>query len=223
MRKLTILIVITTLVFAENTGAQVKKGSVFLGGDIAYSDENGTSSNHNNYYTGGFRFLPVFGKAIKENLILGFDLLYYYSNNDFSLDFNDLKQWIYGGGVFIRQYQQIAQTRFSLFIQGNLSAEKDKVKQAFNTPDKIETNIFSLNVSVYPGISYKISRKLQLETGFNNLVGARYFHRETVSGTINPATSSANGFNLYASLENLTRFYVGFRFIISKKESRDKQ
>lgn len=223
MRKHTVLIVIASLVFAKNTDGQINKGATFLGGDITYSDEKGISNNNNDYYAGGFRFLPVFGKAVKENLIAGFDLLYNYSNNDFSFDYNDNKQWIYGGGVFIRQYQQIAQTRFSLFIQGNLSAEKEKVKQAFNTPDKIESNTFSLNISFYPGISYRISRKLQLETGFNNLVGAKYFHRETVSGTINPATSSANGFNLYASLENLTRFYVGFRLVFNKKGSSDKE
>ncbi|HEY6063636.1 MAG TPA: hypothetical protein VIV35_08505, partial [Chitinophagaceae bacterium] len=159
MRKHTILIVITALVFAKNTDGQIKKGSVFLGGDLAFSSEKGTSSNNDNYKTWGFHFLPVFGKAVKENLVAGSDLLYYYQNNDVSLDFNDNKQWIYGAGFFIRQYQQIAQTRFSLFLQGHLGSEFDKTKQAFNTPDKIESKTFSLVLSIYPGISYKISRK----------------------------------------------------------------
>lgn len=196
--------------------AQIQKGSTFLGGDLSFSTESGSSSNNINYKTGGFYVLPAFGKAIKENLIVGTDILYWYNHSDVSDDFNDLKQWVYGAGIFIRQYQLIPKTKFALFIQGNLSVENDNTKQGYNTPDKIETVILSVGLGLRPGMSYTISKKLQLETGFNNLVGARYFHRTSTSGTVNPVTGKASGFNLYASLENETRFYVGFRLLIRK-------
>lgn len=199
-----------------SANSQIGKGSVFLGGDISFTTEKGTSSNNLDYKTSGIYLLPVFGKAVQENLLIGTDLLYYFQNSDVSLDFNDLKQWIYGIGFFARGYQQLAKTRFSLFLQGNIATEYDKVKQAFNTSDKIEKNTFTVNVSAYPGISYNLTRKLQLETGFSNLLGIRYFHRKTTSGTVNPVSSDASGFSLYASVENLTRFYVGFRLFILK-------
>jgi hypothetical protein len=217
MKKLTLLFITTTLIFGLTTNAQIKKGSVFLGGDISFTTEKGASSNNIDYKTSGIYLLPVYGKAVKENLIIGTDILYYFQNSDVSLDFNDLKQWIYGIGFFARGYQQLAKTKLSLFIQGHIGTEYDKTKQAFNTIDKIEKNTFSINLSVYPGISYSLNHKLQLETGFSNLFGLRYFNRKGTSGTVNPVSSDASGFSLYASAENVTRFYLGFRLLILKK------
>ncbi len=221
--RLRSLTVIVFILFVLTARAQIHDGATFLGGNLAFSSEKGTSSNNMDYKTNGVYLLPVYGKAIKENVVVGTDILYYSQNNDVALDFNDLKQWVYGIGFFIRQYHPIANTKFSIFVQGHLSAEIDKIKQAFNTPDKIETKISSLNLGIYPGISYSISKKLQLETGFVNLMGARYAHREYISGTVNPVTGSANSFNIYASLENQTRFTIGFRLLINKKERSVRQ
>jgi hypothetical protein len=81
------------------------------------------------------------------------------------------------------------------------------------TPTKFESDIFRALVRLYPGISYKVSRRLQLESGFSNLLGMNYYHQKGVGGT---DISEASGFNMYASIENMGNLYVGFRLLLNK-------
>src|SRR5688572_7736826 len=97
-----IVVVFIFIVFHHSLQAQITKGATFLGGDLAFSVEKGTSSLKQDYKSGGFYLFPVYGKAIKDNVIIGVDFLYYFNNSDVVIDFNDLKQWIYGAGFFIR-------------------------------------------------------------------------------------------------------------------------
>ncbi|MEO5945336.1 MAG: hypothetical protein ABIP79_00855 [Chitinophagaceae bacterium] len=217
MRKISTILFSISFLSSVSLQAQIKKGATFLGGNLSFSAEEGTSTNNNDYKTGGVYILPVVGKAVKENLIVGADILFYYQNSDVSLPENDLKQWIYGTGFFIRQYQQIKNTRFSLFLQGGLAGEYNKVRKGLGTDSRFEKNESSVRIYAYPGVSYAVSRKLQLETGFNNLLGIRYFHTKTVTGIFNEVKSTSNGFNLYASLENQANFYIGFRLLLNKK------
>ncbi len=216
MKRAYIYFIFLTLINVDHAVAQINKGAIFLGGDLAFSSEKGNSSNNTGYNTFGGYILPVLGKAVSDNSIVGISLLYNYNNSDVALDFNDRKQWVYGGGFFIREYYPLHKTKFSLFVQGSLFAEHDHIEQAYNTIDKIETRTFSINSSAFPGVSYNLSNKLKVETGFVNLFGVRYFHRKTTTGTINPLSSSATGFSLYASAENVTRFNVGFRLLLGK-------
>lgn len=69
---------------------------------------------------------------------------------------------------------------------------------------------------MYPGLSYSISRKLHLETGFNNLLNINYSNEKNQYR--NPATSTTrtNRFSIGTSLNNLSSLYVGFRVLIGK-------
>ncbi len=197
--------------------AQIKKGATFLGGNVSFTTEKGTSNNNSNdYQRSGVYILPVYGKAIKENRVAGVDLLFYYQKNDVAQDVNDLKEWIVGAGFFLREYKPLGKTKASIFLQARLGGQYDHVESAFNTPNESDTKSFLLGISMYPGISYGISRKLQLETGFINLFGINYTHKKTATGTVSPVSVNSNGFNIYANLENLTRFSVGFRLLINR-------
>ncbi|HKO79710.1 MAG TPA: hypothetical protein VJU78_04905 [Chitinophagaceae bacterium] len=79
-----------------------------------------------------------------------------------------------------------------------------------------ETKQFTISVNAYPGISYAVSKKLHLETGFNNLLMVNYFHGKRETG--NPViTYKAKGFNVSSSLNNATSsLYLGFRLLIGK-------
>ena len=65
--------------------------------------------------------------------------------------------------------------------------------------DYDETTRSTIGVNAYPGISYAVSKKLHLETGFNNLLMVNYFHemRETGSPV---ETYKTNGFSVSISL-----------------------
>jgi hypothetical protein len=212
MRTLQLLAFVS-LFFNLTANSQIPKGSLFFGGDVAFSFEKG-SSNTGEYDVNQFYFAPVFGLALKQNFLAGIYLMYHTVESDVPLDFNDLDQQSYGAGIFARQYFPLGKSRFSVFLQEQASVIKDKIKQAYSTTDRIDQDLFIINVAAYPGLSFNLSRKLQLESGFSNLFGIRYVHRETTSGTIVPEYSESDRLDLYFRAENISQLYVGFRLFI---------
>lgn len=217
MKKPTFLFFTTALFFISKTDAQVKKGATFLGGDIGFSISETTNSTNTGDKQNGVLVLPVFGKAVKDNLVVGAYLVYNSFKSNVYIDANDLEQNIYGGGFFIRKYKQLGKSDFSMFLQGRVGYEHENVKTGENTTSGGESNGSTISMGLYPGISYRLSKKLQIETGFNNILALRYQHYKGYSGTISPVTYSYNRFNIYSSLENLGSLYVGFRLLLDKK------
>lgn len=224
MRKFTFLFFILSFVFSTTINAQIKKGSVFLGGDIGgstYKTKNGgvTVNNRN-----GFAISPVVGKAIKENLIVGAEVSFTLFENNNSVTnpnpvYANQRNAGYGAGVFIRRYKQIAKSDFSMFVQGgfdvNYGSNKYQTSPTNSIFDKSKT--YSLAISAYPGVSYTISRKLQLETGFNNLLSVGYFsEKREITGTPNNYSLKTKGINVNTSLDSFSSLYLGFRLLISK-------
>lgn len=200
--------------------AQIKKGDILLGGNLSFyhaRDEGANSVGSSETIIGLY---PSFGKAIKDNLVLGLNLEYsqvhwkanaapeYLNNTD-----------TYGGGVFVRRYKYLG-SGFSAFIQGDLNYLYTKQKQRNSggtTTSNLKTN--AINAGFDPGIAYAISKKIQVETGFQNLVYANYSHSksssyDTADPTPIPGTTSHSysfGTTLSSALQN---FIVGFRILI---------
>src|SRR5687768_1019925 len=105
MRKIYFLLSIV-LFSGKIINAQIDKGQKLLMGNIGISinkNEIDTQSTQKQFY---LLVSPVFGKAIKKNLVLGFRLSGGYSNirNGSSQLKTKENQWISGGGVFLRKY-----------------------------------------------------------------------------------------------------------------------
>lgn len=219
MRKFTFLFLIASLIFAVTTEAQIKKGSVFLGGDIGGATQttkrNGTEVNSQN----GLTISPVFGKAIKENLILGTDAGFssYKNNNNPNLStFTGQKNNSFGAGIFIRKYKPIGKSSFSIFLQGRFGVNYNSIEYTGLAPNFDKTKRYNIGIYAYPGVSYTISKRLQLETGFNNLLGLNYFTEKREVSGISAYTEKTNGVNISTSLNNISSLYLGFRLLISK-------
>lgn len=217
MKKFTFLFFITIFTFIINSEAQIKKGSVFLGGDIGGSTQttkrNGTKINSQD----GLVVSPVFGKAIRENLIVGGDAgisFYTNDNNPNSGAFTGQKNNSYGAGIFIRKYKPIGKSNFSMFLQGRLGVNYNSNKYSGLSPNFDKTKRYTIVVFAYPGISYTISKRLQLETGFNNLIGLSYFTEKREVSGISSYTEKTNGINVSSSLNNISSLYLGFRILI---------
>jgi hypothetical protein len=220
MRKLTLLFFFTTYILSTTIHAQIKKGSVFLGGDIGGSTQttkrNGTEVNSQD----GLTILPLFGKAIRENLILGGEAgfsLYNNKNKDFNPGSNSQqKNNSYQAGVFIRKYKQIGKSGFSMFLQGRLGFNyfRNEFSSSYQATDK--TKRYTIGISAYPGISYAVSKRLQLETGFNNLLNLNYFTEKKEIGGSLGYTDKTNGIGFGSNLNNISSLYLGFRVLINK-------
>ena len=213
-----ILLAVTVSVFVCSVDAQIKKGSIFLGGDIGGSTlktktTNDVTTNKQNI----INVSPVFGKAIKDNLVLGGNATFgIYDDNYLEGDWRH-KTHSYGAGVFLRKYKSIGTGGFYLFVQGALGGTYTKQEQEGPDPGNFgETKRIAIGVNAYPGISYAISRKLHLETGFNNLLSLNYSNEKRKIGS--PVINyKANGFSISSSLSNATSsLYLGFRLLIGE-------
>jgi hypothetical protein len=211
-RKLLLSIIIACCVLSSSV-AQITKGSVWLGGSFGIYDSknsNGTAySSQSSYY-----FAPAYGKAIEDNLIFGGTLNLGYtlnSNNNGIGQFNEQRQNTYGAGVFLRKYVPITK---GIYLFGNASAGLDVYTQkSKNEVTQATTNRgWTARLSAAPGASFKINRKLHLETGFNNLAYITYDHNK---GTGNPTVKS-HTLSAGASLNNLSDLFIGFRLLLSK-------
>lgn len=211
-----ILLAVTVSVFACSADAQIKKGSIFLGGDIGGSTQTTKSGDITTNKQNGLNISPVFGKAIKENLVLGVNAgAGIYKNDDPSTPSDEYKTKSYGVGIFLRKYKNIGASGFYLFAQGGLGVGYYNEKQEGGYTTYNDLKRTSVGINAYPGISYAVSKKLHLETGFANLLSLGYFH-ETRKVATPIITSKTNGFNISSSLNNISSLYLGFRLLIGK-------
>ena len=217
MKKFT-LIFITSLFIIATANAQIGKGSIFLGGDLGASNEKTKRNGVETMKQNSLNISPVFGKAIKENLIFGANVTIGLtgSNSSSSGSASDQHNNIYGAGIFLRKYKSLGKSGFSLFLQGNtgFNYNRFKVEQSGFIDERKR---YTVGVSAYPGISYSVSKRLQLETGFNNLVSLNYFNEKRIVASSTSYTEKTNGIGINTSLDNLSSLYLGFRVLLNKR------
>ena len=199
--------------------AQINKGAILLGGNIGAGTQSsnadaGTSKNNN------LNISPVFGIAIKENLVFGLNLSFWSNKNETELapSHQTQKNSEYGTGVFLRKYKPIGKSGFSAFIQGSFGYGNGTGSYE-DAVTKTESTTHKFDISVYPGFSYAISKRLQLETGFNKLLSLSWFNqKQTITNTgSSPTSSTLKGVNLSTSLDNFaSSLYLGFRVLLNK-------
>ena len=203
--------------------AQIKKGDILLGGTIDFATQK-TSPAQPNYIVSkqsSVNFNPSIGRAIKDNLIAGIDLMYSgssytqgsgpgsYSNNSHS----------YGAGFFIRRYLPLG-SGFAIFMQSRLGGFYNTQKNSYQGTAFPYSDIkgYTVDLSFYPGVAYAITKRVQLETGFANLVDLSYAHSK--SSVVNdptvpaPPASKTNSFSLQTSLSNNFGFAVGIKVLL---------
>lgn len=216
MKNIITLFLIATLGFCFTSRAQIKKGSIFLGGDIGGSSQKTKSSGITTNTQSSLTLSPVIGIAVKDDLVVGGDAGYVFFSNKPGLSYSEFKQKDYSLGVFVRKYKPLGKSNFFIFLQARLGGDYNSIEQ--NLPSERDiTKGFSIGINAYPGISYAISKRLYLETGFNNLVSLDYsFQKEEQSGGV-VNVAKTKGFGISSSLNNASYLYIGFRLFLNKK------
>jgi hypothetical protein len=217
----TLLTLCTILSFSVLANAQFDKGSLLLGGTLSYNSIKNTTNNPTNNpesKTSSGVFNISLGKAISENAVFGVDLSYspysqsnYYSYNTGALDYSNN---FYTIGVFYRLYKNLGKEFYffgqaTISYRGSVETGKDDagVKQLSGSSSGGLINL-------YPGISYKISKKFLLELSLPTLFVAGYSSAKTNSGLI--VYSKTNQFSISSSLASnpLESLGIGFRLIL---------
>jgi hypothetical protein len=177
MTKFTTLL-ISTLCIAFTANAQIIKGATLIGGQIFYynSDVN-YSTDQKNQKNQNATFNISAGRALKENKIFGIDISYspvtihnFYNGSTFvNTAFN-----LYSLGLFYRQYKKLAKD-FYFFAEtgGSYITSRQKNTDTLGVNLLIEKQSGG-QLTLTPGISYKIYKKIHLEILIPNIATIQY-------------------------------------------------
>lgn len=237
MKRKFIALAMAGMLIGAISFAQIPKGSLLIGGSAGFGSYKENAIRSQPYYSNStikhrsHSVSPSFGMAVKDNLIIGADITYeeqtqkvnytypymgpvvlpYFQNKKY-------KNYSKGGGVFVRQYWGIARN-FYVFGQGRLgfAITRNEYGQATN-PSATFLKGWNVNASVYPGLSYAISKKVHLESTFFNLLTLQYQNQNNTSdpevGVAAPYKRTQ--FSVSSSFDNATAFSLGVRVLLSK-------
>ena len=220
MKKRILPILFLLLIAFFQTYAQIDKGSIFLGGQISYYNQSASSPQDSNQTSKNkqFNFTPAIGIAVKNNVIVGIDLTYVYTKTlTTNYPYNQITN-TFGAGVFMRRYVPLGKG-FYVFGQGRIGGTYNTGKIKQGNPE-IDDDIkgYTVSFGFYPGVSYQVSKRVHLETGFNNLFYIEYDHnRDNQTNTGVVTAVKTNTFSAGSSLNNLAAFTLGVRVLLSKQ------
>jgi hypothetical protein len=213
--KRRLLFVCTILSLATISQAQIKKGSVLLGGSIGTlknkSESNGVETKSSSIYVG-----PSIGFVVKDNWVLGINASYstYDFNQGASNYGNDGNG--YSIGAFGRKYMPLS-SHFYLYGQGNLNYNREKSKQFTGTDNVTNMESKGFNLGVTPGLTYAVSKRFHLEAFLNNLINLNYTNSENKTSSLSGInTIKAKNFSFQTNLSSSIPLNVGFRFVLGK-------
>jgi hypothetical protein len=209
--KKFLLFALTAISSLYASAQVIKKGDKLLGGNLsAYYRQSEPVGPEYNYYS-NIGILPSYGKAVKNNLVLGtrLNLSFYHSE---SLDNSDHKtfQTSYGTGIgiFLRKYKPI-QNRFGLYFENEISGVLSFQEYRYSSlPDRYRSAIWGASYSFKPGIFYKFSDFILGEANFGG-AQVRYTKNKYTDGELN------------ADLSLLRSFTLGVNFILNGKKKAE--
>lgn len=221
MQKLSTFLIWFFLLFTTTIQAQIKRGSLLLGGDLSiYSSKTNSGSNTNiaNYLS----IAPSIGKAVKDNTFWGGQLnIGFGKNYPGYIPTEDYRRHSYGAGVFYRKYKMLA-NKLYLFLQGNLGANFSKVEFKSSVDYYYDQKNLVVTANLYPGISYQITEKLFLEAGFRDIASVAYSNdRQDGYNFGNIINTRTNSFYFSSSINNFnSSLTFGFRLLLNKEAKK---
>lgn len=211
--NLPVLILLLNLI-ATNVSAQLEKGSIWLGGSIGFSSSRSENQYSTEVKTQSFSFNPAIGKVVKQNLVAGIELFYNNYNED-RVD-QEIRNNIYGGGVFVRKYVETFKRVYLFAHAGAIGSVVHNKLDYYSMPDA-DMKGWQATLSLYPGVSYALNSKVFLEAVFTNFFTIGYASMKTKSA-INTNEYTNTSFAANANFNIASNFGVGVRFVLPGKK-----
>lgn len=196
--------------------AQISKGSLWLGGGVSYSKSKTNLPSTIPDTTRIFNITPSIGIAVSNNLVVGIKLLYSSYKDNISPLYSNQKNKQYGGGFFVRKYIPVV-NRLYIFAEGDATYTHFKFLRTYsNGYADLYNKGWTGTIAFYPGLSFALTKKLQIEAGFNNLLGIQYTKANANDGYYNTNKRSET-FTAGVNLENGSALFLGFRLLLNNK------
>lgn len=208
--------------------AQINKGATWLGSNISFN-QNKDYPNQQlvERKTRSLSVMPALGLAIKDNLVVGIFGKYADTNKENDGGYVERNEKSYGGGLFVRRYIPVLK-RFYIFGEGRVGYFAFKEDQKWSVTDisgSGSTKGWETSLNITPGISYGITKNVQLEAGFVSLFNATYRNSKSTSTThytqfpqIINSENTTRSFSAGVNLENVSELFIGVRFLINNNK-----
>lgn len=215
------MLIIAVLSCCATSKAQILKGATWLGGSVSFSSEviksDPSKIANTNYYLN-----PAFGKAVKENQVVGAELELSYGKSktdNGTLQLKNSEEYTVGAAAFKRWYKPLGKN-FYLFghLRGGISWNDRNVKGNNPQNDQNKYQTIAGTISFYPGVSYALTNKVHLESGFNNLAYLQFSSNQfqyLQNGQLVGNKVTTNKFIAGSSLSNQGWFFVGIRVLLN--------
>jgi hypothetical protein len=227
MKRKFIALAIAGCFVSALSHAQIKKGSLLFGGSVGYSSnsqEDVDALDNKTDRKGKVLVLsPSFAMAVADNLFVGADLNWEKGKNTTTYPSKIEREANYktiGGGVFVRKYWSVVNNLY-IFGQGRAGFGSFKNDLTANDATNVigYTKGHTIEASVYPGLSFALSKKVHLESIFWNLINVEYSKGNDYSKIPNtPETKmrSYNDLDVSSSFSNSSYFTLGIKVLLSK-------
>jgi hypothetical protein len=167
------------ILFTSALRAQINKGSVLLGGNVGFSTNEATDTSLKN---NSVSLSPVIGTAVKQNLIVGISFSYGHGKNNLTAPSVQSENESYGAGIFARKYVPLGK---GFYLFGEMGLNYLSFSDTYTyISQKTEFKVQTININLYPGLSYAVSKKLQLEVGLPQLITLGYSKNRTLENDI---------------------------------------
>ena len=203
--------------------AQIEKGTVLIGGEISgnslktdYSNSQISSKSTNLFIN------PSIGVAVKQNGILGISFGFSHYNQKGYYDgsqYRNSKANYYSPAIFYRQYKNLAKD-FYFIMEADAGFSYSKQTDTDTLGKTLLTyKVTGGQLSLMPGIAYKICKNLHIEILIPSFVSVGYTVQKT--NNLNYPGSTSKGFGVRTSLNgsNLDFLGVGFKYFIQRKKA----
>lgn len=226
MKKILLLSLVIFFVFVSNAQL-IQKNQKLIGGSLGFDigSTTDTSATSPETQTNNFSIFlsPSYGKAIKNNFVLGYSLTLGFNSSrskDY-LDFHRSNGFQTGASVFMEKFHSLGKNFFlstQLNLGGSYSSSKSKVSQGSYQFTSTTTG-YSAGLGFTPGLIYAFNKKLLMQFGLTNFIALGYHQDETgTKGSNVPTTNSKhNQFYLSSRLnyaQTLSNISFGFRYIL---------
>jgi Autotransporter beta-domain len=159
------------------------------------------------------------GFAVKNNSIAGVDFNYSNSSSKKFLNYGDYKSTNWAIGIFGRKYVPIIKSLY-FFGQTNLNYNhySNETPSSGNNSYFSNTTQKTVEASLYPGLTFNISKSFYVETAFPVLIEIGYSQSTNTSNPYGTTiTTNDKGAFFNSELTNSNYLSFGLRFIIPKK------
>ncbi|MEJ7911985.1 MAG: outer membrane beta-barrel protein [Chitinophagaceae bacterium] len=216
-------VLLLCLLGSFSVSAQIKKGTVLLGGSISgstsksYFDRQGLTPERTT--SSGFSVGPSIGFAFGENAVAGLGISYHRSkNNQGNTSQISTAADGYGINLFSRHYLPLS-NKFYLFGEGQVFYFANHSTQKQNPDGKLLNDVKNnfVGVGVSPGLTYAVNKKIHLEAQLNNILSLQYLSERYQNFQISPITGFKNkGFSANVNVSPANPFQFTFRFVLGK-------